>query len=54
MMRACPTCGGRVLPTSMTEAEEQVYAAAFKCLSCGKRHLEPWPDKRKHRPIEEK
>jgi hypothetical protein len=54
MMRTCPACGGRVLTVSMTEAEEQTYAAAFKCLSCKKRHLEKWPDRKKHEPIEEK
>jgi transcription elongation factor Elf1 len=54
MMRTCPSCGGRVLTASMTTEEEERYAAAFQCLSCGKRHLEKWPDRKKHQPIDPK
>lgn len=54
MMRVCPSCGGRVLTTSMTDKEEQTYAAAFRCLSCKKRHLESWPDRKKHQAIDPK
>ena len=55
MIKKCPACAGRVLTTSMTEEEEQKYAAAFRCLSCGKRFVEPWPEEqREHVAVEEK
>lgn len=55
MIKKCPSCGGRVLTASMTAEEEQTYAAAFRCLSCGKRYLEPWPSpERAHVPVDEK
>lgn len=44
MITKCPHCGGPVQTASMTELEEQRYAAAFRCLSCGARFVELWPD----------
>jgi hypothetical protein len=55
MINKCPSCGGRVLTASMTAEEEQKYAAAFRCLSCQKRYVELWPEKRRgHTAVEEK
>jgi transcription elongation factor Elf1 len=46
MITKCPRCGGHVLTTSMTEDEEQKYAAAFSCTSCRARFVELWPEGR--------
>ena len=55
MIRVCPACGGPVLTTSMTEDEEQRYAAAFRCTKCFKRYVELWPERgKKHVAVEEK
>lgn len=55
MIRTCPHCGGRVLSTTMTPAEEARFAAAFRCVACARRLLEEWPPAPppRHRPIDE-
>jgi DNA-directed RNA polymerase subunit RPC12/RpoP len=51
MLRRCPTCGQRVLTISMTEEEERVYAAAFRCIACMRRYLEAWPEGEQRTPV---
>lgn len=45
-----------MLTTAMTEAEQARFAAAFRCIGCGRRLLEDWPAKPppRHSAIDEK
>lgn len=57
--RSCPSCRGRVLASTMTEAEERRFAAAYRCVACGLRTFVTWESadeegRRGHRAIEEK
>ncbi len=45
MIQQCPECGARVLTATMTSEEEARFAAAFRCLGCGRRFLEAWAAK---------
>ncbi len=50
-----------MLTSTMSDAEERRYAAAYRCVACGLRTLVTWDEvethareARGHRPIEEK